>query len=93
MKRSEKQDEQLQQQAAQAHEAEVGGPADVQPTVRKNFADTAFWAANLLTGADGISEVELTMPQSLTTWKARVWTMAAGTRVGEESRKSSLTRI
>ena len=62
---------------------EGGGGEDVQPEVRKNFADTAFWSAKLLTGADGTSDVELTMPQSLTTWKARVWAMASGTRVGE----------
>src|SRR6185437_2718877 len=29
--------------------------------------------------------IELTMPESLTTWKAKLWTMSAGTRVGEGS--------
>jgi hypothetical protein len=59
-----------------------GGPM-VEPTIRKNFADTAFWAANLKSGPDGTGEVELTMPESLTTWKARLWSMSTGTRVGE----------
>jgi alpha-2-macroglobulin len=57
----------------------------VEPTVRKNFADTALWVASLTAGADGTGQVELTMPENLTTWKAKVWTMSAGTRVGEGS--------
>jgi uncharacterized protein YfaS (alpha-2-macroglobulin family) len=65
-------------------EGEAGPPpGDEQPTVRKNFADTAFWAATVNTGVNGIAEVELTMPESLTTWKVKVWSMAAGTRVGQ----------
>jgi len=58
-------------------------PSLIEPTVRKNFADTALWAANLTTNSDGIAEVELTMPENLTGWKARVWSMSSGTRVGE----------
>jgi len=57
--------------------------AKVQPTVRTKFADTAFWAAALTTGKDGTAEVELTMPENLSTWKAKVWAMGFGTRVGE----------
>ncbi len=55
----------------------------VQPTVRTKFADTALWVAALNTNEAGEAEVELTMPENLTTWKARVWAMGAGTRVGE----------
>jgi alpha-2-macroglobulin len=58
-------------------------PPDVQPTVRKNFADTAFWSATINTGINGIAEVDLTMPESLTTWKVKVWSMSTGTRVGQ----------
>ena len=59
------------------------GPQMVQPTVRTKFADTAFWAAALTTGKDGFAEIELTMPENLTTWKTKVWAMGFGTRVGE----------
>jgi len=59
------------------------GPQMVQPTVRTKFADTAFWAAALNTGKDGFAEIELTMPENLTTWKTMVWAMGFGTRVGE----------
>ncbi|HYP25051.1 MAG TPA: alpha-2-macroglobulin family protein, partial [Actinomycetota bacterium] len=59
------------------------GAGFVEPTVRKNFADTALWVANLGVKDDGVAEVELDMPENLTTWKARVWVMSAGTRVGQ----------
>ena len=61
------------------------GQQMVQPTVRTKFADTAFWAAALKTGKDGFAEIELTMPENLTTWKTQVWAMGFGTRVGEGS--------
>jgi uncharacterized protein YfaS (alpha-2-macroglobulin family) len=62
-----------------------GGPGanPMQPTIRKNFADTAYWSPALTTNADGIAEVTLTMPESLTAWKVRVWAMGPGTKVGE----------
>lgn len=55
----------------------------VQPTVRKEFADTAFWAGSLTSGEDGLAEISLTMPDNLTTWRIRTWAMGDGTRVGE----------
>ena len=57
--------------------------ASVEPTVRKEFADTAFWAASLKTDENGIAEVEFDMPENLTGWKIRTWAMGHGTRVGE----------
>lgn len=79
-----------------AAEAEFGEPADkpggapngggapmVQPTVRKQFADTALWVGALTTGKDGTAEVSLNMPENLTTWRIKVWGMGHGTRVGE----------
>jgi uncharacterized protein YfaS (alpha-2-macroglobulin family) len=61
-----------------------GDPAaGPEPTVRRNFADTAFWKATLNTDANGMAEVALTMPENLTAWKIRVWAMGQGTRVGQ----------
>lgn len=54
-----------------------------QPTVRTNFADTAYWAAALTTDAEGIAEVEFDMPENLTAWKMKAWGMGQGTRVGQ----------
>jgi uncharacterized protein YfaS (alpha-2-macroglobulin family) len=58
-------------------------PNAVQPTVRSNFADTAFWAASVTTNKDGLAEVALTMPEQLTGWKVKCWAMGLGTRVGQ----------
>jgi len=58
-------------------------PALVQPTVRKEFADTALWVGALETKKDGTAEVELNMPENLTTWRIKVWGMGHGTKVGE----------
>ena len=57
--------------------------SQVQPIVRTNFADTAFWAAALATGPDGIAEVDFALPESLTTWKVKSWAMGLGTKVGQ----------
>jgi uncharacterized protein YfaS (alpha-2-macroglobulin family) len=51
--------------------------------VRKNFADTAFWAASLTTDKDGTAEVSFPMPEQLTGWKVKVWSLGHGTKVGE----------
>ena len=34
-------------------------------------------------GADGTAEVEFTLPESLTTWKVKSWTLGPGTKVGQ----------
>ncbi|OJW22558.1 MAG: hypothetical protein BGO49_00810 [Planctomycetales bacterium 71-10] len=66
--------------AADVGGAEAAGPV---PVVRTNFADTAYWAAAIETRPDGTAEVEFPVPDSLTTWKVRSWTMGPGTRVGQ----------
>jgi uncharacterized protein YfaS (alpha-2-macroglobulin family) len=63
--------------------APPGEPAGVQPMVRQNFADTAFWAASLTTNQDGVAEISLAMPENLTGWKIKAWTLGHGTRVGQ----------
>ncbi len=66
----------------QSHEA--AEPQDlVQPTVRTQFADTAYWSANVITDQKGTAEVEFPMPENLTGWKVKVWAMGHGTKVGE----------
>ena len=57
----------------------------VQPTVRKDFADTAYWNASLATDSNGLAEVAFKMPENLTGWKVRSWAMGQGTKVGEAS--------
>jgi hypothetical protein len=75
-------------------EAEAaGGEAPmVEPTVRTQFADTALWVGCLATDQDGLAEIALKMPENLTTWKARVWAMGAGARVGEAAAEVITTK-
>ncbi len=60
----------------------AGGGAEVAPTLRSNFADTAYWVASSDADENGIVEVKFTIPDNLTTWKIKAWTMGDGTRVG-----------
>lgn len=66
-----------------AHEPGGDPAAMQQPTVRTNFADSAFWKGDITTDAEGKATVKLTMPENLTGWKIRTWAFGAGTRVGE----------
>jgi hypothetical protein len=61
----------------------LGEPQLQAPTIRTNFADTAFWAPALTTSADGTAEVEFMLPESLTTWKVKGWSLGQGTQVGQ----------
>ena len=65
--------------------AEPGKPSDgmAEPAVRKNFADTAFWAGSVTTDKDGFANISFDMPENLTGWKVRVWAMGHGTKVGQ----------
>jgi uncharacterized protein YfaS (alpha-2-macroglobulin family) len=60
-----------------------GEPDHGEFVVRKNFADTAFWSTTLTPDNRGEMEIEVPMPESLTTWKIRAWAMAHGTKVGQ----------
>jgi uncharacterized protein YfaS (alpha-2-macroglobulin family) len=76
--------EQLRDSDAKGAERQGAGPENgPTPTVRKNFADTAFWAPVLTTNAKGEADVEFTMPEQTSGWKIRVWAMGHGTKVGE----------
>ena len=59
--------------------------AETQPTVRSNFADTAYWVASVTSDENGFVEVKFKVPDNLTTWKVKAWTLGDGTRVGSGS--------
>jgi len=54
-------------------------------TVRTDFADAIHWSGALETDAAGRATVAVKFPDNLTTWKAKVWVLGDGTRVGEGS--------
>ena len=56
-----------------------------EPTVRKEFKDTAFWQPDVVTGGDGKATVTFNLPDNLTTWRATARAVTADTRVGSGS--------
>jgi alpha-2-macroglobulin len=56
--------------ARQARLAQLKQQQLVLPKIRKIFPDTAFWAADLTTDANGRARTRVTFPDSLTTWRA-----------------------
>lgn len=57
-------------------------------TIRKEFKDTAFWAPEIVTGADGKATVAVQLPDNLTTWRATARAVTADTRIG-----ATLTKV
>ena len=68
------------------------GPALVEPEIRMNFADTAFWGPTLKFDANGVAETDLTFPQSLTSWRVHGYAMTAGTQVGDAVAKATTSK-
>ena len=65
---------------------EPGGAEGAAPQavmIRSDFADSAFWTQALETNSDGLAEIEIPLPDNLTTWKIKSWAMGHGTKVGE----------
>lgn len=62
---------------------ESSGEESAATTVRTNFADTALWLGKVVADSDGIARIPVTMPENLTGWKIRVWSLGQGTQVGE----------
>ncbi|HKV37626.1 MAG TPA: alpha-2-macroglobulin family protein, partial [Blastocatellia bacterium] len=70
----------------------------VDPIIRKDFKDTAFWQADVVTGADGKAAVSVPLPDNLTTWRATARAVTADTRVGSSivkvvERKNLILRL
>ena len=70
----------------------------VQPKIRKVFPDTALWAPDIHTDANGHAEMELTFPDSLTSWRATVRGATLDTKVGSATnnvivRKNLMVRL
>ncbi len=53
------------------------------PTIREEFADTAYWDGQIQTDSEGKATVELDLPDNLTTWEMRGVGLTKDTKVGE----------
>jgi uncharacterized protein YfaS (alpha-2-macroglobulin family) len=58
---------------------------DEDDDVRKDFPDTAFWAAKVDTGLNGRATVDIPLPDTLTTWRLSSKAVTADTLVGQAS--------
>ncbi len=52
-------------------------------TARQNFKDTAYFQSQVTSDKDGKAQVEVTLPENLTTWKADVRAVTADSKVGQ----------
>ena len=59
----------------------------VQPMIRKDFRDTAFWQPSAVTGADGRATVKFRLPDNLTTWRATARGVTNDLKVGVKTSK------
>ncbi|HEX2922522.1 MAG TPA: alpha-2-macroglobulin family protein, partial [Chloroflexota bacterium] len=65
-----------------SRENKGAGGGGENPTVRKEFPDTAFWNPTIRTNEAGEARVEVKLPDSLTTWRATAMGVTASTQVG-----------
>ncbi len=79
-------------EASPAATGDDGQQQMAETTVRTKFADTALWRGNIVTDEQGKVEIDLTMPENLTTWKTLAWAMGPGCRVGQASAESVTTK-
>ena len=59
-------------------------PGDDDET-RKNFPDTAYWEAKIVTGADGSATVEIPLPDTTTTWRMHGKAVTTDSLVDQEN--------
>ncbi len=60
-----------------------GGGGLETPPLREEFPDTAFWQGVITTGEDGIAQLEIPLPDSLTTWVVTVIGLTESYQVGQ----------
>ncbi len=71
----------------------------VEPTIRKEFKDTAYWQPDVVTNAEGKATVKLDkLPDNLTTWRATARAVTADLKVGSKinrviARKNLILRL
>jgi uncharacterized protein YfaS (alpha-2-macroglobulin family) len=73
----------LEESSAKGGRAQVDSNSDPAVAVRQNFADTAVWIGSVSADAEGFAIVPMPLPESLTSWKIRVWAVGDGLRVGQ----------
>jgi alpha-2-macroglobulin len=60
-----------------------GGEGMLPAVVRERFPDTAYWNAAVTTNANGEAQVNLTLPDTLTTWRVQARGLTIDSKVGD----------
>ncbi len=61
------------------------------PDIRSEFPDAIRWIGNVRTDADGLADINVTLPDSLTTWRLTAIAIDEASRVGE-TRSDAIVR-
>lgn len=69
-----------------------GGEMGLISSVREEFRDTAFWSGEVVTDANGRAQVNLTLPDNVTTWVGMVRGITLDSLVGEAELEIIATR-
>ncbi len=59
-----------------------GGASPITQPVRRDFRDTAFWKADVVTDAQGRAQVSIPLPDNLTTWNLTAKGITTANQVG-----------
>ncbi len=72
--------------------ADFKGERQVKPQVRKDFPDAIFWAAGVVTDAEGRASILVPYPDALTTWRVTARAVTADTKVGAGIARTTTTK-
>ncbi len=72
--------------------ADFKADAPERPDVRKDFPDAIHWQPAVVTGTDGLAQVRVTYPDSLTTWRLTARAVTRDTRLGHATLHTTTTR-
>ncbi|RKH63495.1 hypothetical protein D7X96_27655 [Corallococcus interemptor] len=80
--------EQKRREVIQIIKGSSGSGESGEQPLRSNFAETAFWIPQLLTGPDGAAVLEFTVPDSVTAWDVWVHALTRDLRGGSTQRST-----
>lgn len=82
----------LVQTAYSFYRSYSAGGDKIQPHLRKDFKDTAYWKAHVTTNEKGIAKVTFKVPDNLTTWRTTVRAITQDTKVAAERSSILVTK-
>lgn len=69
-----------------------GGGGDLEDSVRKQFEDTGYWQADVVTNESGEAKISFILPDNLTTWQAEARGVTKDAAVGQSSTEIITTK-